>query len=66
MTRLVSIGTMLEQLDGLRDTRDISDWEDGFITSVLEKYLLAGKRTSGLTERQVEKIEQLYANHFET
>lgn len=62
--RTVSIGTMIEQLDGLRDTKDISDWEDSFITSVLHKYLQAGKRTSGLSEKQVEKIEDIWVKHF--
>lgn len=55
---------MLEQLDGLRDTRDLSPWESDFVTSVLHRYLQAGKKTSVLTGSQVEKVEQIWAKHF--
>jgi hypothetical protein len=63
-TRTVSIGTMIEQLDGLRDTRSISDWENQFITSILERYLLAKKDTRSFTGRQVEVIERIWSKHF--
>ena len=43
MTRLVSLGTKIEQLDGLRDTQDLTQWEQGFVTSILERYLVAGR-----------------------
>jgi hypothetical protein len=59
-----SIGQMIELLDGLRDTSDITPWENGFITSILESYLKAKKSTSHLTERQVETIEKIYNKHF--
>ncbi len=64
MTRLVSIGTMIEQLDGLRDTRALNDWEQGFVTNVLERYLLAHKNTSHLSDKQVECVERIYRKHF--
>jgi hypothetical protein len=35
---------MLEQLDGLRDTDDLTNWEHGFMTGVLERWLMAKKR----------------------
>lgn len=59
-----SVGTMLEQLDGLRDTKDLTDWEHNFVTSVLERWLLARKDTLSLTPTQVEKIEQIWEKHF--
>ena len=64
MTRLVSLGTKIEQLDGLRDTQDLSAWESGFVTSVLERYLLAGRDTRMLSSRQVDYIEQIWSKHF--
>lgn len=64
MSRVVSIGTMIEQLDGLRDTRDLNDWEQSFVTSVLQRYLVAKKDTRGLSDRQVEVIEKIWGKHF--
>lgn len=59
-----SIGQMLEMCDGLRDTTDISDWENGFLTGLLERYLLAKKSTSDFSDKQVEMIEHIYNKHF--
>lgn len=64
MTKTVSIGAMIEQLDGLRDTRDLNEWEQTFVTSVLERYLLANKNTQGLSSKQVECIEKIWKRHF--
>jgi hypothetical protein len=64
MTRLVSLGTKIEQLDGLRDTQDLTQWEQGFVTSILGRYLLAGRDTRMLTSKQVEVIERTWAKHF--
>lgn len=64
MTRLVSLGTKIEQLDALRDTKDLSQWEQGFVTSILERYLLAGRDTRMLSTRQVEALEQIWSKHF--
>jgi len=64
MGRIVSIGTMIEQLDGLRDTKDLSEWEQGFVTNILDRYLLANKNTQGFTGKQVEVIERIWSKHF--
>lgn len=64
MTRLVSLGTKIEQLDGLRDTKDLSEWENGFVTSILERYLVAGRDTRMLTGKQVDVIERIWGKHF--
>lgn len=64
MTRLISIGTKIEQLDGLRDTKDLSEWENGFVTSILERYLVAGRDTRMLSSKQVDVIERIWAKHF--
>ncbi len=31
---MVSLGTMIEQLDGMRDTSDLTAWENDFVTSI--------------------------------
>ena len=64
MTRLVSLGTKIEQLDGLRDTNDLTQWEQGFVTSILERYLIAGRDTRMLTSKQVDAIEKIWSKHF--
>lgn len=64
MTRTVSIGTMIEQLDGLRDTRDLSEWEQGFVTNILERYLTAGKDTHWMSSKQVDIVERIWRKHF--
>lgn len=64
MTRLVSLGTQIEQLDGLRDTNDLNQWEQGFVTSILERYLVAGRDTRMLTSKQVDAVEKIWGKHF--
>ena len=62
--RTVSIGTMIEQLHGLLGTGDLSDWEDGFVTSVHQKYEWWNKNTQHFSGKQVETIEKIWAKHF--
>lgn len=64
MTRLVSLGTKIEQLDGLRDSNDLTQWEQGFVTSILERYLLAGRDTRALSSKQVDVIDRIWSKHF--
>lgn len=58
-----SLGAMIQQLDGLVDTADLSDWENGFVENVVER-TGNGKATSMLTERQVDSVETIYKKHF--
>ena len=62
MPQLISTTTMILRLSGMLDTRDLSEWEQQFVRSLVEK-LDAGKVTS-LTERQVETLERLHGRHF--
>lgn len=64
MTRVVSLGTQIEQLDGLRGTNDLNDWEDGFVESVVNHYEAAGKSTLRMSAKVAEKIEQIWRRHF--
>ena len=59
----VSIGAMLQQLAGMVGTKDLSDWEQRFLTNVL-RATGDGKRTSMLTGDQLEKVEEIWTQHF--
>ena len=61
---MISIGKMIERLDGMRDTKDLTQWESSFVTSVVERYHAANKSTSGLSSKQVETIDSIYQKHF--
>lgn len=61
---MASLGTMIEQLDGLRDTTDLTKWESDFVTSILDRYLAAKKDTRSLSVKQVEIIERIWSKHF--
>lgn len=59
----VSLGGMLRQMAGLVDTKDVSDWENGFLKNVLAR-TGNGARTSILTSDQAEKVEEIWSKHF--
>lgn len=63
MATYVSIGTMIKKLEGLIGTKDVSEWEDNFIDSILQQ-TDSGKKTSHLSEKQVAVIEKLHTKHF--
>jgi hypothetical protein len=58
-----SIGQKIMRLEGLHDTRDVSEWENGFIESIVIK-TDHGKHTAALSEKQIEIIARLYGKHF--
>lgn len=60
---MASINAMVKKVAGLADTKDVSDWENQFIKSVVEK-TGDGRDTSMLTEKQVDVLEQLHDKHF--
>lgn len=57
-----SLGQKLEQLSGLLGTRDLSEWEEGFVSNVTER--CRDGDTRQLTEKQAEVVERIYAKHF--
>ena len=57
-----SVGAMLTQLQAMLGTNDLSDWEAGFVESVVEAAEARGLQT--LSGKQVEKIESIYRKHF--
>jgi hypothetical protein len=60
---MTSIGTMIKRIAGLQGTRDINEWEDSFIGSVIDK-TEGGKETTGLSAKQVEIVERIHNKHF--
>ncbi len=62
--RKVSTQAMLAQCDGLRDTGDLTQWEEGFLENVINRWLLNGKRTDWLSEKQTEIVEKIWEKHF--
>lgn len=62
MTRLVSTATMVEQLAGLLGTKDLSDWETGFVESLVDAR--DDGRLLNLSGKQVETLDRLYRKHF--
>ena len=64
MTRLVSIGTKIEQIDGLSGTDDLNAWEENFVTNVAAQYEAAGRDSRVLSAKQVEVVERIWRKHF--
>jgi hypothetical protein len=60
---MISINTMIKRIAGLQGTRDITEWEDSFIGSVVDK-TEGGKETTGLSGKQVEIVERIHNKHF--
>lgn len=58
-----SIAAMIEQLSAMLGTADLSAWEAQFVQSIVARRD-AGQSTEALTDKQVEKIENLYNIHF--
>lgn len=58
-----SLGQKIAQLEGLIDTTDVSEWENGFLRSIVAR-TSSGKNTGTLTEKQVETAERIYGKHF--
>lgn len=61
---MASLSVMVEQVDGLRDTTDLTDWENDFVASVVAKYVAAKKDTRVITAKQAEVVERIWKKHF--
>lgn len=59
---LVSTTTMIKRLEGMLDTRDLTDWEKSFVQTLVEAQQ-TGKVTQ-LTGAQIDKLDQLHGRHF--
>lgn len=61
---MASLNTMVKKCAGLADTTDVSDWENQFIKSVVER-TAEGNNTTSLTEKQIDVLSRIYGKHFE-
>lgn len=61
---MASLNTMVKRVAGLVDTKDVNEWENTFIKSVLSK-TRNGDDTSLLSEKQVDVLERIFDKHFE-
>lgn len=61
---MASIGTMIEHLDGLRETPDLTPWENEFVTSIVTRYQAANKDSRVLSGKQIEVIARIWGKHF--
>ena len=60
---MTTLNTMVKRVSGLIDTKDLSDWEDSFIQSIVEK-TKNGDNTTSLTEKQIDVLERIHNKHF--
>lgn len=61
---MASLSIMIEQIDGMRGTTDLTAWETEFVASVVARYLSANKDTRSLSGKQAEIVERIWAKHF--
>ena len=59
---MVSTTKMIQRLEGLMGTKDLTEWEQGFVRSLASR-MHAGEVTK-LTGDQVEKLDELHRKHF--
>ena len=60
---MLSLGAKLMQIAGLAGTRDVDSRTSEFIDDMLER-TGGGKRTSHLSEKQAQWIENIHEKHF--
>ena len=55
-----SLGQMVDQLDGLTGTKDLSEWENNFVESCVTA------KTNGrtLSDKRAEIVERIWKKHF--
>lgn len=60
--KLVSTTTMIQRLQGLLGTRDLTEWEQEFVRKLAAE-AEAGRATQ-LTGAQVDMLDRLHGRHF--
>lgn len=61
---MASLNSMVKRVAGLADTRDVNDFENRFIKSLVEQ-TEQGDNTSRLTEKQIDVLQRIHDKHFE-
>lgn len=59
---MISTATMIQRLEGMLDTKDLTEWEHDFVRK-LASLMRAGEVTQ-LTGAQVDKLDELHERHF--
>jgi hypothetical protein len=60
---VTTLNTQVKRIAGLAGTTHVTEWEESFIESILEK-TKQGDDTRSLTDRQITVIERLFKQHF--
>jgi len=61
---MTSVGTMIKQISGLVNTKDLNEWENDFVSNIVDK-TNCGNNTQNLTGKQIELILRIFNKHFE-
>ena len=61
---MASLNTMVKRCEGLVGTKDVSDWEDDFLTNIV-RVTKGGEDTSKLTEKQIDVLTRIHDKNFE-
>lgn len=66
VSRLVSTQTKVKQLEALLGTKDLNEWEQGFVESLAERARSYENLSAALTlsEKQLDLLDRLYRKHF--
>lgn len=59
---MVSTAQVITRLEGVLGTKDVNDWERGFVRTLAAR-VHAGEVTK-LTGNQVDKLDELHGRHF--
>jgi hypothetical protein len=57
-----SVHQMIDQLEGLIDTKDVSEWENGFLKSI--QAMREEDPPQQFSTKQLDVIDRIYNKHF--
>lgn len=60
---MASLNNMVKRCAGLIGTKDVSDYEDEFLKSIVKR-TNEGDNTTRLTEKQIDVLERIYEKNF--
>lgn len=60
---MASLNKMVKSVSGLLGTKDLTEWEEQFVDSIVQR-TNDGDNTTSLSERQVVVLERIYQKHF--
>lgn len=59
---MLSTTQMIRKLEGMLGSRDLSDWEQGFVESLVKR--VESSQVTTLTEKQIDNLQRLHDKHF--